>query len=75
METKVISIPSYAVNYIEYGDKTGLEESDIENITNFCKQNDITGIMEIENGTCHFESFPNFGKACECIDCTVRIGD
>lgn len=67
-------IPEYAVCAIEYGDFSGLEEEDADNIQLFVNelQNNIPeGYTIVWEEDSHFESFPEFGLACNCV--TARV--
>lgn len=77
-------IPTYAVTALEYGDYSGLEQDDIDNLEEWLRLEfdgytnlvfDWTnGIDEAETGDVNESSFcssPAFGLAMDCIDCAV----
>jgi hypothetical protein len=77
------AIPTYAVCALEYGDYSGLDDSDIENMEEWLRDEfkgaSLTfdwsnGIDESETGEInesHFTSSPAFGLPMDCIECAV----
>ena len=68
-KTDTVTLPEYAVTYLEYGEQDQLNAEDIKNIENWLKRYN-NPIFQYEEGS-YFSKFPAFGLACTCIDCNV----
>ena len=75
-------IPTYAVTALEYGDYSGMEQEDIENLEEWLSLEKLgnvffdwdNGINEEETNEvneAYFTSNPAFGQAMDCIDCAI----
>lgn len=80
IESVTERIPAWALCYIEYGDASGLQDSEVEMILDFYEAYRKGG-MEIkhispvvdENGNLeeYFSHSPAFGLPCSVVDCAV----
>lgn len=66
-------IPQYAICAIEYGDFSGLDEEDIDNINEFLYYEFLNGFVvdwhiNEPDGEPYFTSCPAFGMAAEVVD-------
>lgn len=66
-------IPQYAICAIEYGDFSGLDEEDIDNINEFLDDEFPNGFVvdwhiNDPDGELYFTSCPAFGMAAEVVD-------
>lgn len=66
-------IPQYAICAIEYGDFSGLDEEDIDNINEFLDDEFPNGFVvdwhiNEPDGEPYFTSCPAFGMAAEVVD-------
>lgn len=80
MEKTVERIPSWSLCYITYGDQTGLNDDDVQQVNDFYERyrksgKEIQGIYpvhdESENFESYFSSSPAFGLASDVVDCDV----
>ena len=53
----VMSMPEWAVCYLEYGDAGDLSEED----------------LRYEDSERYFSGHPAFGLPCDCIDCRITV--
>jgi hypothetical protein len=72
-----IQLPEYSLCYLINGDSSGLSNIDIQAIDNWYAHIDnntnhqiIINPIEDEG---HFTWYPEFGLACNCVDCTILI--
>ena len=70
--TTIEKIPTYALNYIEYGDKENLTSEDIKNIDDFFSQFKNGYICEYIDEP-FFSHCPVFGLPCEVIDTKIFV--
>ena len=74
-EINTYDIPTYAVTYLEYGDSSGIEQDDIDNIDEWLTR-ELNGFESLvfewnhENNE-SFVHTPEFGLACQVIECTI----
>ncbi len=66
-------IPQYAICAIEYGDFSGLDDEDIDNINEFLEDEFPNGFVadwhsNEQDGEPYFTSCPAFGMATEVVD-------
>lgn len=76
MKTEIFDVPVYALYYIEYGDSTGLNQDDINNIDNWMKENNIVDVYPRYEGEYladYFTYYPIFGKGTNVVECTCVI--
>lgn len=75
MEFTTEKIPTWAINYLVNGEKTGLTDEEIDMIDKWWSDNNIATVSPAseEEGEYHpyFSSCPAFGLAAEVLDCTV----
>ena len=65
---RVEDVPDWAVNYLMYGDDSGLDEEDLEEVDAWMKANGYSDLVDTEEGTENeFCSYPAFGKACATV--------
>lgn len=70
----IVSIPTYALYYLEYGDSSGLSDDDVKNIDEWYEKQQREGKytnIEPMFDHQHFVAYPPFGLACECTDCII----
>ena len=75
-----LRIPSYALPYLVNGDASGLEDSDVKAIDRYMSQyyeeaKSVSGhvIFSAGDGDSFFTRHPEFGLACDCVECSVLI--
>ena len=75
-----LRIPDYALPYLVNGDASGLEESDVKAVDAYMAQyydeaRAIGGhvIFSAGDGEASFTWYPEFGLACDCVDCTILV--
>lgn len=67
---ETFKIPSHTITALQYGDYSGLNDDEIEEIQAFEAE---SGIIHISHVTEYpeFENTPEFGKACDCFEVTA----
>ena len=73
-EIDTVSLPTYAIVYLEYGDHSGLEADDITAIDNWREEQakQCKGQLHLDYSEDHyFSTNPEFGLPCDCVDCTI----
>lgn len=61
------NIPEWAVCFLAYGDKDGLEKEDIEAAEKWAKENKVSHLVSISDDR-YFSHSPAFGLASICVD-------
>lgn len=66
-------IPTYAINAVEYGDFSGLDDEDIDNINEFLEYLFPNGFVvdwhiDETEGEPYFTRYPAFGMPTEVVD-------
>lgn len=65
-----VSIPTWALCALINGDYTGLEDEDIALVEGWLSATGYTIVCcPEEDEEPYFNPFPEFGLACDCIDC------
>ena len=72
-----ISMPLYAIYYLEYGDMSGLEQEDIETIDTWYRalveQSGAQYITFEYGDEQFFTNLPEFGLPFDCVDCKIYV--
>lgn len=68
-----VSLPTYALGYLLYGDSSGIDEENVKDIDLFiegyAKHTSLTFDIKFEE--VDFTHTPEFGLPCECMSCEV----
>ena len=75
---EVVAVPTWAIQYLEYGVEDNLTEEDLALIKEWQKSWRYLWVVTDEEGggNEHFTWYPPFGKACDVIDCECEyIGE
>lgn len=67
-----MGIPEWALCYLVNGDLTGLSDEDIEIVQEWEKKNHVYEVEPLEEEG-SFSYYPEFGKACNVVECNVFI--
>ena len=71
-----LSIPAYALPYLIYEDAGDMTETEIQKIERYMKQFYEQGLVIINylpDSEPFFTKYPEFGLACDCIDCSIVV--
>ena len=63
-------IPTWAICYIEYGDKSNLTDEDEEMIDKWLDELGFAPIIKYDDNP-YFTHYPAFGKACDVVDAKI----
>lgn len=71
MKTTIEKIPEYMMPYFINGDKSGIEDEDIQNAKDWME---ASGVQEVilpsdEDYQLYFTFYPAFGEGCDVVDC------
>lgn len=75
-----LPIPTWALSYLVNGDASGIDDKEQKQADNYmdqfyreAKEKHGHVIFSCGDGEGSFTHYPEFGLACDCIDCTVLI--
>ena len=70
---EVESVPTWALEYLEYGEDDSLEENERRMIDEFLKDNRYKFSSVKDGDGCEFDAYPLFGKACSTCTCYFEV--
>lgn len=70
------NVPDWAVNYLMYGDDSGLDEEDLATVNAWMDENGYSDLVSTEDGTENeFSNTPAFGKPCGTVTAIMHKKD
>lgn len=67
-----MEIPEWALCYLVNGDSTGLSDEDTKMVQDWERDNHVYEVEPLEEEG-SFSRYPEFGKACNVVECNVFI--
>ena len=67
-------VPAWAVGFLVNGDTEDMTIADAEAVHGFLAAFNLEGaVCSPVEGTEHFSPYPEFGLACECVECVFVV--
>lgn len=73
-----VKFPAWALSYVVNGDSSGISAEDKKQVDTYMRQYEGRGHVEVctpadDNWEPYFDWNPEFGLACDVVDCTILI--